>query len=335
MSRTAPAVRSAWLVGSAVLLVLAVMASLAIGSKDLSLDIVARALFSPGATDADLIVRDLRIPRTLLGLLAGIALGVAGALIQALTRNPLADPGILGVNAGATFFVAVAVSFFGLSSISQYLWFSFLGAIAVTVAVYVIGMMGRGGARPVRLTLVGVGIGAVLSGLTTAISLLNPRAFDKLRNWNAGSVSGRPLDLVLVIVPWVILGLILAIVAASDLNAIGLGEDLARSLGARIVRTRVIVIVSVTLLAGAATAAAGPIGFVGLMIPHVARWIMGPDQRWIVALTCFLAPSLLLISDIVGRVVMRPGELPVGIVTAFIGAPVLIWLARRSKASIL
>ncbi|MCU1529949.1 MAG: hypothetical protein JWP75_3712, partial [Frondihabitans sp.] len=208
---------------------------------------------------------------------------------------------------------------------------AFAGAILVTVAVYLIGSRGRGGTSPVRLTLAGVGMGAVVSGIVSAITLLVPTAFDSARSWNAGSVAGRPLGVVLGIVPFIVIGLLIAIVVSRDLNAVGLGDDLARSLGTRILRTRILVIVAVTLLAGAATAAAGPITFVGLMIPHAARFVVGADQRWILALTCFLAPILLLVADIVGRVALSPAELPVGIVTAFVGAPVLIVLARRLK----
>lgn len=328
-------VRTIWWVGSLAVLLAVIMLSFAIGSKDIPFGTVVNALFHPANTDQVLIVRDLRVPRTVLGILAGVALGVAGALIQALTRNPLADPGILGVNAGASFFVVVAVAFFGLTSINQYLWFAFIGAIVVTVAVYAVGSVGRGGATPVRLTLAGVGIGAVLAGLGTGITFLDPRAFDNMRGWNAGSISGRPLDISLTIVPFVIVGVVVALIAARELNTIGLGDDLAASLGTRVVRTRILVLISVTLLVGSATAAAGPIGFVGLMVPHVARWIVGPDQRWILALSILFAPILVLGADIIGRVVLRPSELPVGIVTAFVGAPVLIWLARRSKASTL
>ena len=309
------------------------LVSVAVGSKNIPLSVVFEALgHNTGRGDA-YVIWDLRIPRTIVGLAVGIALGVAGALIQALTRNPLADPGILGVNAGASFFVALGVAVFGVSSISGYVWFAFIGALVVTVAVYIIGSAGRGGADPVQLTLAGVALGAVLGGIVTAMVLLDPQAFDQMRNWNAGSLVGRDWDILLPVLPFLVVGVLLAVVAAPALNAIALGDDLAKSLGANITRTRIIVIVAVTLLAGGATAIAGPIGFVGLMDPHVARWIVGPDQRWIIAYTIVLAPALVLAADILGRIVIRPGEFPVGIVTAFIGAPVLIVLVRRKKAS--
>lgn len=314
-------------------LVLVVLLSIAVGSRDIPLPTVIDALFAYDDSNDHAIIQSLRLPRTVLGLLVGAALGIAGALIQALTRNPLADPGILGVNAGASFFVLIAVGYLGYTSLDAYIWFAFLGAIVTTVVVYLVGSAGRGGATPISLTLAGVAIGAILGGVSTALTLLNPSAFDRMRHWGAGALSGGNYDAVITVAPFVIVGLVLAGAVARPLNAVALGDDLAKALGANIFRVRVVVVVAVTLLAGGATAAAGPIGFVGLMVPHVARWIVGPDQRWIFAYTVVLAPVLLLVSDIVGRIIMRPGEIQVAIVTAFVGAPVLILLARRRKVS--
>jgi len=322
-----------WLGIATAVLVLVVLASIAIGSKDIALPTVIDALFHYSDSDDHAIIMALRVPRTVLGLVVGIALGLSGALIQALTRNPLADPGILGVNAGASFFVTLAVGLFGFTSIGAYIWFAFLGAIVATVLVYAIGSVGRGAATPIRLTLAGVAISAVLSGIQSGLALLDPMTFDRMRFWGAGSLTAPGHDNILVAAPFVAVGLVLALLATRPLNAIALGDELAASLGANIGRTRIIVVIAVTLLAGAATAAAGPIFFVGLMIPHIARWLVGADQRWIAALTIVLSPVLLLASDIIGRIVMRPGELQVGIVTAFVGAPVLILLARRRKVS--
>lgn len=328
------ATRLAWLLLGLAVLVAVLLASIAVGSKDIPVATVLEALFAyDDDSDDHAIIRALRVPRTLLGLAVGVALGMAGALIQALTRNPLADPGILGVNAGAAFFVVLAVGLFGLSSIQSYIWFAFLGAIVTTVLVYAVGSAGRGGATPVRLTLAGVAIGAVLSGVSSGITLLNPTTFDRMRQWGAGSLVAPGYETLWAVLPFIAIGLVIAMLVARPLNAVALGDDLAAALGANMVRTRTLVVVATTLLAGAATAAAGPIGFVGLMVPHVARWIVGPDQRWIFLFTVVLAPILLLTADIVGRVVLRPGELQVGIVTAFIGAPVLIALARRRKVS--
>ncbi len=310
-----------------------ILLSIVVGSKNISLAAVLHGLFANTGQGDDYVIWDLRVPRTLVGIAVGAALGAAGALIQGLTRNPLADPGILGVNAGAAFFVGISVAFFGVSSVGGYLWFAFFGALVVTVVVYVIGSAGRGPADPVRLTLAGVALGAVLLSVVTALTLLDPRAFDRMRNWNAGSVAGRGYDVLVPVLPFLLVGAVLAAVATRSLNAVALGDEFANSLGANVSRTRVIVIVAVTLLAGGATAVAGPVGFIGLMVPHIARWIVGPDQRWILAYTLILAPCLVLAADVLGRLVLRSGEIPVGIVTAFIGAPVLIVLVRRKRAS--
>ena len=314
-------------------LVLVLLLSIGVGARDIPLSTVIDALFAYDDSNDHAIIQSLRLPRTVLGLLVGAALGISGALIQALTRNPLADPGILGGNAGASFFILIAVGYFGMASLQSYIWFAFLGAVVTTVVVYLVGSAGRGGATPLSLTLSGVAIGAVLGGISTALTLINPSAFDRMRHWGAGALAGGSYETVLTVAPFLLAGLVLAGAMARPLNAVALGDDLARSLGANILRVRVIVVIAVTLLAGGATAAAGPIGFVGLMVPHVARWIVGPDQRWIFAYTVVLSPILLLVSDIAGRVIMRPGEIQVAIVTAFIGAPVLILLARRRRVS--
>jgi len=325
--------RFLWLVLAVAALLVVAIASIAIGSKNIPAGTVFEALFSYNDSNDHAIVQALRVPRTIVGIVVGMALGISGALMQALTRNPLADPGILGVNAGAAFFVILAVGVLGISTIDGYVWFAFLGAILTTIVVYVIGSVGRIGGTPVRLTLAGVAVGAALSGVSSGLTLLDPSTFDRLRQWSAGSLVAPGYGTLVAVWPFIAAGLVLALLSARPLNAVALGDELAATLGASVLRTRIVVVIATTLLAGAATAAVGPIGFVGLMIPHVARWIVGPDQRWIFTFTLVLAPILLLVSDIVGRVVMRPGELQVGIVTAFIGAPVLILLARRRKVS--
>lgn len=319
----------------ALLLVAAVVLSLAVGSNPLSVATIADVLSGGGTSGARYVIVELRIPRTVSGLVVGAALGVSGALIQAFTRNPLADPGILGVNAGAAFAVAVGVAFFGLRDISQFVWLAFLGALVVTAAVYVIGSAGRGAADPIRLTLAGVALGAVFSGMTTGMTLSNPDAFDQMRSWNAGSLLGRGFDVLLPVLPLLVIALLTALALASGLNSLALGDDVAQAQGANVAGIRIGVIATVTVLAGTATAIAGPIAFVGLMVPHVARWVFGPDQRRILAASVVLAPVILLLSDVLGRVVIAPAEIPVGIMSALVGAPVLIALARRRKASTL
>ncbi len=316
-----------------VALALAVVLSLMIGANPIPPSALWDALNGRGDAETSFVLFELRIPRTAVGLIAGAALGVAGALIQAFTRNPLADPGILGVNAGAALAVALGVAFFGLRDASEFIWLAFLGALVVTVAVYLVGSSGRGAADPLRLTLAGVALGAVLSGITTGLTLSDPEAFDSMRSWNAGSLLGRGFDVLLPILPFLLFGLVIALGLTAGLNAVGLGDDIARAQGANVLGIRIGVIVAVTLLAGGATALAGPISFVGLMVPHVIRWTFGVDQRLIIPLSAVLAPVVVLLSDVLGRVIIAPAEVPVGIVTALVGAPVLIALARRRKAS--
>ncbi len=321
-----------------VLLVALSLSSLVLGARPIAVSSVVDALFAFDDSSVDHIaIMDYRLPRTLLALLCGAGFGMSGALIQAATRNPLADPGILGVNAGAAFFVTLSVGLIGFHSIQATLWFSLLGAVLVTLAVYGLGMAGggmtgRGGATPVRMVLAGMALSAVLGGISSSITLLNSQAFDAMRQWSIGSVAGRNMAVVTAIAPFIGLGLVIALMSARSLNAAALGEDLARALGASVVRTRILTLAAVTLLAGAATAACGPIGFVGLMVPHAVRWFTGPDQRQILPLTMIYAPVLMLAADIAGRLVLYPGELEAGVVTAFLGAPVLIALARRKQA---
>jgi iron complex transport system permease protein len=332
--RTAPT-RLVGLAVSLALLVAATAASIAIGSRDIPLDVVWSVVtggaMPDSSTDA-VVILDSRLPRTCIAVVAGLALAVAGALAQAVTRNPLADPGILGVTSGSAFAVAIAVGVLGITTVQGYLWFAFGGALVATVVVYIIGSIGREGSSPVRLTLTGVALGAVLSGIVSAMLLADPEGFSAMRAWESGALEGRGWAGFVPVVPFVAVGCVLAFVISRSLNAIALGDDLAASLGARVPLTRTLAIVAVSLLAGGATAIAGPIAFVGLMIPHVARWMVGPDQRWIVAYSIVLGPVLLLVADVIGRVVLRPGELPAGIVTACIGAPVLIALVRRQRA---
>lgn len=315
-----------------VMLTVLLVVSVMIGAKVFTPAVIWDALVHPSADFDHFAIRDFRLPRTIVGLVVGMALGVSGALIQALTRNPLADTGILGVGAGSSFAVTIAVGLLGVQAVSGYMWFAFAGALIVTIMVLLLGSTRRG-QSPVVMVLAGVCIGAVLGGATSALTLTNPDAFDQMRSWNAGTILGRPLDVVWPILPFFAVALVLAFAVSRSLNALALGDDLAAAQGVRLIQTRVLTVIALTLLAGGATAIAGPIGFVGLMVPHVARWYVGPDQRWILAYSLLLAPSLLLASDILGRIVMYPSEIPVGIVTAFVGAPVLIALVRRKKAS--
>ncbi|WP_374203204.1 FecCD family ABC transporter permease [Streptomyces sp. ST2-7A] len=287
------------------------------------------AAVEDGLGDTATIVLEMRVPRTLLGLLVGAALGLAGAVMQALTRNPLAEPGILGVNAGAAAAVVSAISFLGVTTIRGWIWFAFLGAAVVSVMVYALG--GSRATTPVRLALAGTAITAALYGYVNAVVLLDTAALDRMRFWTVGSLASARMETVWEILPFVGAGCVIALFLARPLNALALGEDTARALGTRVPGTRIGSMVVITLLCGAATAACGPIVFVGLMIPHLVRSITGPDMRWILPYSAVLAPVLLLGADILGRLLARPGELQVGIVTALIGGPVFIHLVRRRR----
>lgn len=326
------AVRASGLLVAAVVLAFLGWWSMAIGSKPIPLDVVWDAVFSYNEDNNDhVVIRELRLPRTLLGAVVGLALGLAGALMQALTRNPLADPGILGVNAGAAAAVVTAISFLGLGGFSIYVWFAFAGAGIASVVVYALGASGQGGASPIRLALAGAAINAALGAFTSAVILVDAETFDEYRFWVVGSLASRQIDILYAVLPFMFAGVAVALLLGPALNALALGDETGRALGVSIGRTRVLGALGVTLLCGAATAAAGPIGFIGLTVPHIARSITGPDQRWVLSYSMVLAPALLIAADIAGRVVVRPGELEVGIVTAFIGAPVFIALVRRRR----
>ena len=315
------------------LLAIVTVLSVMVGSRDLPLSTVWDALTGADTGRDAQVVTTLRIPRTVMGLLVGAALGVAGALIQAVTRNPLADPGILGVNAGSAFAVAMGVGLLGVTAPSGYVWFAFGGALVTTVVVYLIGSIGRGSVSPAQLTLAGVALGAVLSGITSALLLADQETFSVIRAWEAGSFADRGGEVISATAPFLVVGLVIALALGPALNAVALGDDLAHALGAKVLRTRVLSLLAITLLAGSATAMAGPVAFVGLMIPHIARWIVGPDQRWIIAYSVLLAPVLTVAADVLGRVILPTGEMQVGIVTAFLGAPVLVLLVRRERVS--
>lgn len=307
--------------------------SLGIGAKPIPLVDVFDALIRPDRRDIDhVVVFSLRGARTAVGLLAGLALGLAGTLMQGVTRNPLADPGLLGVSAGAALGIVLAIGVFGITGVDGYLWFAFAGAAAGGLVVYAIGSLGREGATPVKLALAGAAVGALLGSVVTLLLLRDINTFAVFQKvWLVGSLSGRNGEVVAHVWPFIVVGSISALLAGRLLNAMSMGDDVARSLGQRVGLARAWCAFSVVLLAGAATAAAGPIAFVGLAVPHLARVVVGPDYRWILAYSAVMAPILLLSADIVGRVVARPGEIGVGVMTALVGAPFFIVLVRRRK----
>ena len=317
-------------------LVAIALLSLATGARAIPLANVWAALtaFDPNSTEHRIIL-DLRLPRTIVGLLVGAALGLAGAVLQGATRNPLADPAILGINAGAALAVVLGVALFGMTQLSTYVWLAFIGSGATMLVVYVVASLGREGATPVKLALAGAAITAVLHSIINAILLTSPRTLDEVRFWQVGSLSGRDIDIVLQVAPFLAVGMVLALGSARMLDGLSMGDDVARALGQRIGLSRGVAGLAAVILAGGATAAAGPIAFVGLTVPHVARAITGPGYRWILPYSMLMAPILLLGADVIGRVIAPPGEVQVGIVTAFLGAPFFIALVRRRKLAAL
>ncbi|MGI3451541.1 iron-enterobactin transporter [Citrobacter freundii] len=330
MSCSVSATRAFAVPGLLLFLVLTTVLSLVIGAKSLPASVVLDALTGSCQSADCTIVLDARLPRTLAGLLAGGALGLAGALMQTLTRNPLADPGILGVNAGASFAIVLGAALLGFSSAQEQLLMAFCGALVASLIVAFTGSQGGGQLSPVRLTLAGVALGAVLEGLSTGIALLNPDVYDQLRFWQAGSLDIRSLQTLKVVLIPVLIAAAVALFLSRALNSLSLGSDTATALGSKVARTQFIGLLVITVLCGSATAIVGPIAFIGLMMPHMARWLVGADHRWSLPVTLLATPSLLLIADIIGRLIV-PGELRVSVVSAFIGAPVLIFLVRRKS----
>lgn len=329
---TSNLVRSVGLVVSCVVLAAVALLSLAVGAKPIPLGTVVDALVHPVRGDADhLIVRTIRAPRTMLGLLVGSALGIAGGVMQGLTRNPLADPGVLGVNAGAALFVAVGMYVLGTVNLSLLVWFAFAGSAMAAVVVHALGSSGRDGANPVRLALAGAAVSILCLSVTRAVLLVDVATLDRFRFWSVGSIAGRPAAVAWTVLPFIVVGALFAFAIAGGLDGLALGEDVARSLGRRVGLVRSLAALSVVLLCGAATAAAGPIAFVGLAVPHVARSLVGPGHRWLLAYSAVLAAALLLGADVVGRVIAPPGEVEAGLVTAMVGSPVFLALVCNRR----
>lgn len=331
---SAHALRVAGLIICVIALIAAFLLSLRLGSISISNHDAWAALFDYDSTSYEqTVVRSLRLPRTFIGLGVGAALAVAGATIQAATRNPLGDPSILGINSGAAFAIVTAVYFGGISDSYQYVWFAFAGALGASALVYLVASAGHGGATPIKLVLSGAIVAALLGSWTTALLLLDQQALDVVRFWLAGSLAGRDLGIFWTVVPFLGIGAVGALLLSRQLNVLSLGDDNARALGMNTTRIRVLSAVLVVLMSGGAVAAAGPIGFVGLAVPHIVRSFVGPDYRWILIYCLFVGPILLLGADVAGRLVVRPAELQVGIITAFCGAPFLIAIARSRKVA--
>lgn len=323
--------RALGLIAATSLLVVVTLGSVVIGNFSVTLADVVAAVSAIPDSDVGRVVRYIRIPRTVTGLLAGIALGVAGVVMQGLTRNPLAEPGLLGINSGAALAVVLAMTAFGITTAAGYVWFAFIGAAVAAVFVYTLGSLGLGGATPVKLALAGAAFTALLGAITSMITLQDASTMDDFRYWVVGSLTRSDGASLVAVAPFIAAGVVLAAGLTRSLNALALGDDLARSLGTRLWVDRTVAALAVVLLAGGATAIAGPLAFIGLVVPHIARMVAGPDYRWVMAWTVILAPTLLLIADMLGRILVQPEQLQVGIITGLAGAPFFLYLVRNRK----
>ncbi|MBL89013.1 MAG: iron ABC transporter permease [Actinobacteria bacterium] len=313
-------------------LLFSVFLSLRYGALEISWTTTWKAVFDYDITEHDqVVIRELRAPRTMIGIAAGSCLAVAGALTQGITRNPLGSPGLLGINAGAAFAIVTAISIADIVTAAGYVWFAFLGATMAAILVYSVAHVGGKGATPVKLALAGVIVTTLLGAWISSLLLLDQETLDEARFWLAGSISGRGTDELMVILPLIIAGLIMGLMMGKQVNLMNLGEDIAVSLGQRVSLVRAIAGTIIIVLSGSAVAIAGPIAFVGLAIPHMVRSLVGPDYRWILFYCLFFGPCLLLCADVIGRLVVPSSELQAGIVTAVVGAPFLIYLVRFTK----
>ncbi|MFB7913904.1 FecCD family ABC transporter permease [Streptomyces sp. NPDC056061] len=310
-------------------LLVAVLLSLAVGARTIPPSEVLDALLHGGHSQNAEVVRGMRVPRTVIGLMVGAALALAGTALQGITRNPIADPGILGISQGASVGVVLAIAYAGVHTLTGYVWFAFFGAAAASVAVYAIASSGRGGATPVKLALGGAAINALLVSVTTAVLTTKASALDEFRFWQVGSLAGREAEVAGQIWPFLLLGTVLVLSVARGLDALALGEDVAKGLGQKVATVRIVGGVGATVLTGAGVAAAGPIAFIGLAVPHIARAVVGTDHRWVLPMAALIGPVMLLVSDVVGRVLFPPSEVPAGVMTALIGVPFLVALVRR------
>ncbi|MET9667815.1 iron ABC transporter permease [Streptomyces sp. NPDC006475] len=329
-ARRALAVRRiGWTAAAVAALLFAILLSLAVGARAIAPTAVLDALLHGGHSDDAEVVRQLRVPRTLIALMVGAALALAGTVLQGITRNPIADPGILGISQGASVGVVLAIAFAGIHTLTGYVWFAFAGAALASVAVYAIAASGRGGATPVKLALGGAAINALLVSVTMAVLTTKAATLEEFRFWQVGSVAGRDAEVVGQVWPFLLVGTVMVVSVARGLDALALGEDVAKGLGQNVATVRIVGGVGATVLTGVAVAAAGPIAFVGLAVPHIARAIVGGDHRRLLPMAALIGPVMLLVSDVIGRIVFPPGEIPAGVMTALIGVPFLVALVRR------
>lgn len=325
--------RVVWLGVLVAVLAAMVLLSLAVGARSIAPGTVLPALFAVDPDNGDHAVVGSRLVRTVAGLVVGLALGLAGTSMQGVARNPLADPGILGINAGAALAVVAGIFFFGAANVSSYLWFAFAGSAIAAVVVYAVASLGRTGATPVKLALAGAAVAAGMGSLMSAMLVSSQDSLELFRSWQVGALAGKSWESILAVLPFMAVGVVILLGTGRLLNTLALGDDMARGLGQRPGVGRAVSALGIVLLCGSATALAGPIAFIGLVVPHLLRGLFGPDYRWLLPMSMVAAPIILLLADIVGRVVLLPGEVPAGILAAMLGAPVFIAVVRRGKAA--
>jgi iron complex transport system permease protein len=311
-----------------VILLICLVYSVTLGAAEIPLDKILASFVTFDGSYEHLVIQTVRLPRSLIAILVGSALAVSGALMQGLTRNPLADPGILGIESGAALAVVATIFIFGSSSLSVLTIVAFLGAGATAVLVYFLGSLGRGGATPLNLTVAGAALTALISSLTTAILIISQRTLEEIRFWLAGSLAGRDINVFFQALPFVIIGLVVAFALGRQITTMSLGEDVAKSLGQQIALVKIMTAISVVILAGSSVALAGPIGFIGLVVPHIVKFFIKADYQWILPYSAVVGAILILVADIAARVLLKPQELPVGVMTALIGAPFFVYLAK-------
>lgn len=321
--------RMAGLIFVVLLFLYLIGASIVYGYTDTSWKMAWEAFQNNNGSNEHLVIETVRLPRALIAAAVGSSLAIAGALMQTLTKNPLASPSIFGINAGAGFAVVIAVSIFQISHLQAFAWISFLGAAVAAISVYFIGSLGREGLTPMKLTLAGAAIAAMFSSFTQGFLVLSEVALEQVLFWLAGSIQGRKLEILVSVIPYLVVGWIGAFLLASKLNVLSMGEDVAKGLGIRTGLLKVGIGFIVILLAGGSVAVAGPVGFIGIVIPHITRSMVGIDHKWVIPYSAFLGAILLLLADILARYVIMPEEVPVGVMTAIIGTPFFIYIARR------
>jgi iron complex transport system permease protein len=312
-----------------IVLLLLMAASIVYGYTDTTWKMAIDALTNFDGSNEHIIIQSVRIPRAFIAAAVGASLAISGVLMQTVTKNPLASPDIFGVNAGAGVAVVIAVTVFSVGSLQLFTWLSFFGAAVAAISVYAIGSVGREGLTPMKLTLAGAAMTALFASFTQGILVLNEAALEQVLFWLAGSVAGRSLDNLIAVLPYLIGGWIISLIIATKMNVLSMGEDVAKGLGLNTALLKITIGIVVILLSGGAVAVAGPIGFIGIVVPHLTRSIVGIDHRWVIPFSGLLGGVLLLAADIASRYILMPQEVPVGVMTAIIGTPFFIYIARK------